>query len=587
VKEPARTERNLAHPCTIWKANGADLLEAYQFPFCPLASGTSRVSVYFNHFIMTMQLTMGILAGLGKAGILVGAAARAQVQAINGIQFAIFLYVWLLFPAHDRVDNLMFACQFALEGTMTALLANQGDGDFVETAKASAFGLSLLALAVPLLRRFYDGVIVQCIKLRRKGPFNKKAAALAFTIFLLQLQGMVLKLIGIQSSEAGMTSAVTANTAKLANREATAGAMGAAAIVDVGSMLAADAYAVIFGADGPTQKHTDAATVIQKMMHARLANSHTVKRRRAVVLKQAIARAMLAKKLRRRLLAARTVQAHERGRAARRHVAAYRAVKVAAWAAQDERYWSRPGFAWLLRQEQLIVAHERIECIRQSRPLAASHMSFPRLLGRSGGAARRVKVGPGASIPKVKRAPPSLPSDEQMTESSESDDFASLGDVEARICDSGELKSAFHRAAGVVFTQNEICNGQVGESAWERKRRIARSVLPATEPPIDLVDDTTWQQRLCDNALDYAEILWEDWLKPALILFAAYTLLGPQTFPPRPKRTVGMRRVRSQKLKLLKEKKEAEEAKKKKQAKDAQIKDGDDEEVDGDGDGGD
>ena len=59
---------------------------------------------------------------------------------------------------------------------------------------------------MPLLRRFYDGVIVQIVKMRRKGPFNRKAAALAFLVFLLQLQSFVLKMLGISSAEASMVS---------------------------------------------------------------------------------------------------------------------------------------------------------------------------------------------------------------------------------------------------------------------------------------------------------------------------------------------------------------------------------------------
>lgn len=80
AKEPERTERQLAKPLQLRKTNATDFLEAYQFPYMPLAGGTSRVSVYFNHLIMTCQLVMSVLSGLGKAGVLDEAAGRVQVQ---------------------------------------------------------------------------------------------------------------------------------------------------------------------------------------------------------------------------------------------------------------------------------------------------------------------------------------------------------------------------------------------------------------------------------------------------------------------------------------------------------------------------
>lgn len=396
----------------------------------------------------------------------------------------------------------MFACQFALESTMTAILANQGDGDSAERAKASAFGLSLLALAVPLIRRFYDGVIVQCIKLRRKGPFNCKAAALAFTIFLLQLQGAMLKLLSINSSEANMSAAVTSSTAKMLNREATAGAMGASAVVDVASVLAADAYAVFF--DGQDAKYVVAVTTIQKACRGKQA------------------RARLRHMLGRRLDAAIHIQAHQRGRAARSHVAAFTVVCQAEWVASHERFSQRPGLVWVMRQEAMDVAKGRIERIRRVGPQswAVPVMRRQSLASESGDLRVDVEVGEECAslahvdmemmAPRAERAPPA---------------------------------SESHGPSGIVFLQHNSGAGHPFRSGgaeslqrWGRQRRrdVAMAALPTSYPPAHDGDEGAEQTKLggAQKAqLHMAEVTWRRWVRPALLRFVGHAFVGTQTFP--------------------------------------------------------
>ena len=538
LTEPGRTERLLAHPLQLRKANATDFLEAYQFPYMPLAGGTSRVSVYTNHLVLTLQLCLGILSGLGKAGVFNRAWARVQVHLFYGIQFSIFLYLWCLFPAHDRMDNLMFSAQFALEGTMTALLANQGEDPEVQASiQGTAFGLSLLALAVPLLRRFYDGVIVQCIKMRRKGPFNRKAAALAFTMFLLQLQGTLLKLIGIQSEGTGAASAVTENIAKLANREAAVGGGVMIDILESAGTMAAEAYAVIFGAGGVQPKHQNAATFIQKILRGITAR----KRVKVLIWKltraQAWARGMLARRLLRQHLAARMVQASVRGMISRRHTQAFVEVRRAAWIKPDECFGSRPGLQWVLRQEGLVLAKESLERIRlehtqKSLPLA-SRLSFHR--------------GPRLSFPRAivqserpRRPPRSLSS----CTTAEIDPTAEIPDGDE---DTRAHRVQHHSAVGVVFmkhpsvrrpTPEEITADKSLQVAFSLSRReIALAALPATNPPgFDRFGQlpTVAQLRLAARR-DTIEVVWESYVKPVLITILGYGFLGTQTFPPRPK----------------------------------------------------
>ena len=553
ASEPARTERNLAHPLTFWKRNAADFLEAYSYPFCGLAGGTSKFAIYFDHFIFTCQLTMAILSGLGKAGILVGVPAKAQVQTINGIQFIVFLYVWCLFPAYDRVDNLMYACQFALEGTMTAILSNQGEGDFVAAAQEAAFVLSLLALAVPLLRRFYDGVIVPCITMRRQGPFDMKNAAYYFLLFAVKLQASIMKLIGIEAGEgSGVASTIGTYAAGLTAQEADEGAF-AASIAGAIETLGADAKFLILGSDDPQFKYIRSALTIQNYQRARVRRSQARKRLRAVTLLQAGARRKLAFGMAKaRLLAVIRVQTHQRGKVVRNHVRAFTTVKLASWTAADESFESRPGLAWVMRQEALHLAKDRIERIKQARPLTASHTSFPRF-----SVAARQKINPRPPLPSL---PWSIPwstlklSDEELTEP--------MGDCRVR----GACRNLpparmqpmqpgdeFHSVAGVVFMEHELSQQAAAGAASlqgavnHSRREIARSMLPAAYPPGFDNDESARTRGLLRQAargLQEAnhtvftgtgprtvKFLWSSKIMPAMRILLGYAFLGTQTFP--------------------------------------------------------
>ena len=528
-----RTERNLARPLAIFKDNGCDFLEAYQFVYCSQAAGKNKVAIYMNHFILTSQLTISVFSGLGSAGVFVDDGAKAQVQIINLIQAFVFLYIWCLFPAHDRLDDLMLGSQWVLEALMTAILANQGEGESATQAQAAAFALSLLALAIPLFRKFYDGVIVSLIKARRKGPFNKRAAALAFLTFALALQSTIFSLLGIQST--GMTNSLVGKTASLGNREM-GGAM-TAEILEVGSQLTAEAYAVIFGSDSRSDRHVHAAQTIQKMHRGKMG--------------RALANARLLAELQRRLRAATRIQAALRSKVARRRVEAFAAVKSASWTKADEHFQSRPGMAWVVRQEALIVAKERIHRIRNAKPVSASRLSFPRLKidpEASLDPDRRTPTKPKMTKPKMSKEPTDL-----LTESSESDDnneaAAPSGDIEARL-KTGE----FHSVAGVVFkkaSQHGTSNSLHGAVSASR-RDIAISVLPAGLPPKE--GDVTMIRAASRAALESAKPLtkplvnatkpmvnatkpasqfFDRWIRPAALLLLGYAIVGSQTFPQR------------------------------------------------------
>ena len=195
-------------------------------------------------------------------------------------------------------------------------------------------------MGVPLLRRFYDGVIVQCIKLRRKGPFNAKAAALAFLLFLLQLQTTILKLLGISSGEAKSTAGAVATMAKLANREAAAGFSKA---LEMGITFGADLWGMLYSA--PSTKLDGSAVMIQKHARRKGAAMKAKELLRSIHVIQRFFRAM--------------TRAKKTGRSSR----PFRLQRKDWVGAKHALASTRPGFTWLLHEET-DRAKEVIERIR-------------------------------------------------------------------------------------------------------------------------------------------------------------------------------------------------------------------------------
>jgi hypothetical protein len=342
TEEPYRTERVLANLFSLRKRQASDLIEAYQFPFFPLASGKNAAACYFNVLILTAQLATASLSGLNKAGLFNKAERMVQARATLALQLSQFLFVWCTFPGHDRIDNVMFSMQLCCEAVSTAMLlsAAGASASTVARAQSSALMTAMFALFVPLLRRFYDGIIAPCIKLRRKGPFNAKAAALALLIFLLQLQKTILAFMGIKSDEAAKASGATAAAAKTANRECAA---GFTAIVDAGADMLADAYQTLFSS--PSAEEVVAAQRLQSWRRMRTAQTTWNQMRDAAI----------------------CIQAWMRTAMARKRVGAYLALRKASWCSRSEMFWSRPGHEWLRRHEALILLEERIAADRDVR----------------------------------------------------------------------------------------------------------------------------------------------------------------------------------------------------------------------------
>ena len=95
------------------------------------------------------------------------------------------------------------------------------------------------AMAVPIVRKIYDGFIKHLITLYLGGKLNPSAMRLAFLVMLLQIKSTVMSLwLGGESGDSRMASSALETGAKLAKRTADAGV--AASVEDVAANFGDD-----------------------------------------------------------------------------------------------------------------------------------------------------------------------------------------------------------------------------------------------------------------------------------------------------------------------------------------------------------
>lgn len=408
TEEPARTERLLAKPLQPQHSNPADIIDAYQMTYFAMANGRLPITPYVNHFQMTTQLTIAVLSGLGSAISEGSSHATLQVAAIASFQAVFALYCLAFFPTCDKADSAMFGLQFLLEGVRTFLLlvaTQQVLPTRAATLRENAFLLSLVALAVPLVRKLYDAIIVQLINLHRGGKLNRKQAGLALLMFLTALQSAITGLVGVPA-EARATINSASSGALLSAKLAKRGTDQAVVLemLEAASSIADDIFA-LNAANAGVPDNT-AATTIQKHwrgLRARLILQGRLRAASPLNAQQRpglewLAMAMESEELERRKGS--KLRSHRpvpRGLPHRVHPQIYDVEVTNAAEDYPRRLPPRPLLPWLI--------HPPLEPLPVQLPLSAARMPFP---GRHPLAPEKgdaIHLARNPSRPNVKRTP--------------------------------------------------------------------------------------------------------------------------------------------------------------------------------------
>lgn len=119
--EPARTHRLLSRPFSLFRSEPDDALDALRLVWMSRATGNSFHGIFYDIFMFSAMMAIAALNGVAPSLQSGTTGAMAQAVSILVLQYLFVIYMTILRPSVDRVDNAMITMQFALEGTQTLL----------------------------------------------------------------------------------------------------------------------------------------------------------------------------------------------------------------------------------------------------------------------------------------------------------------------------------------------------------------------------------------------------------------------------------------------------------------------------------
>jgi len=200
LAEPARTERLLSAPFTIFWRHSADYLDGYSLCIFPKASGGHFLGVAFQLLVFVMQVVLGIVSGIGPYITQGTAAATAQVLSVAVIKLAWAGVLTCFSPCSCGLTNAVIAMQCFSEGlaSLLLLLAAQASQRDQALTKTLCFLLLLLPVFVPILQKLYDSVIVNIIiPCYERKKLNKQLISQESVKWFLSVPSMVGQFFGV------------------------------------------------------------------------------------------------------------------------------------------------------------------------------------------------------------------------------------------------------------------------------------------------------------------------------------------------------------------------------------------------------
>ena len=160
TKEPARTERLLARPYALLREHGADCLESMSLSLLTKVSGGSFLGLAFAWISMLIQVTIGVLSGIGPYLDRGSMSALSQILSIALLKLAWVMILIFYTPCACLLSNFIVCCQFLSEG-ISILLLFLGDSQLAPASllkhsfslQSNAFVLTLLAVLFPVIQK--------------------------------------------------------------------------------------------------------------------------------------------------------------------------------------------------------------------------------------------------------------------------------------------------------------------------------------------------------------------------------------------------------------------------------------------------
>ena len=146
-------------------ASISDAHDSLALAWLSRATGGRFTGVIYDWTALIVQMAVGAIAGL-PASAVPSASNWPLLQAglVGALQLGFGVYMVLLVPSVDHIDNLVTCTQFFLEGTGTLLLLLAARPDATTTATAdltlTAFILVISSVFLPVGLKVYDLVLV-------------------------------------------------------------------------------------------------------------------------------------------------------------------------------------------------------------------------------------------------------------------------------------------------------------------------------------------------------------------------------------------------------------------------------------------
>ena len=119
--EPNRTHRLLARPWRLFYTQAPDQLDALKLTWMSRATGGSLHGIFYDFYMFAVMTVVATLNGLRSILVPGSPQAMAQIAVILSLQFGFAAYVVWLWPSNDRLDSLLIAIQYTIEGAQTVL----------------------------------------------------------------------------------------------------------------------------------------------------------------------------------------------------------------------------------------------------------------------------------------------------------------------------------------------------------------------------------------------------------------------------------------------------------------------------------
>ena len=166
ASEPARTERLLASPWSLFHANAGDTYDAVSLFWLMRSTSGSLLATCYDFVCYVVMLILAVAYGLEDLAQRNGPDGQlAQAITVVSLQFGLALYIFVLRPSIDRLENVQNWLQMACEGTATFLLLVPVFFPSVgqESTAFTAFIGTLVAVLIPILTKVYDMIVVPIV----------------------------------------------------------------------------------------------------------------------------------------------------------------------------------------------------------------------------------------------------------------------------------------------------------------------------------------------------------------------------------------------------------------------------------------